>query len=114
MPHFVIECSENVIKLQSPKEIIEAVYQIAISSNLFAVGDIKVRIMPYTHYTVAGTDNDFIHVFAYIMQGRNTEQKAGLSNQMVRTLKTMLPNVPVISMNVMDFEKDSYCNRSMV
>jgi 5-carboxymethyl-2-hydroxymuconate isomerase len=114
MPHFVIECSENIIKLKTPEEIIEAVYNIAASTDLFAVGDIKVRIKTYTHYTVAGTSNDFAHVFAYIMQGRNTEQKANLSKQMVSKLKTMLPGVPVISMNIMDFEKATYCNKSMV
>lgn len=114
MPHFVIECSENIIKLRSPQEIIKAVYQIAESSGLFAVSDIKVRIMPYSLYTVAGTGNDFIHVFAYIMHGRNTEQKAGLSKQIVSKLKSMLPDVPVISMNVMDFEKATYCNKTIV
>ena len=114
MPHFVIECSENIIKLRSPEEIIQAINNIAASTNLFAVGDIKVRIKPYSLYTVAGTCNDFIHVFAYIMQGRNTEQKANLSKQMVSKLKSMFPDVPVISMNVMDFEKATYCNKSMV
>ena len=114
MPHFVIECSENIIKLKSPEEIIEAVYNIAESTNLFAVGDIKVRIMLYSLYTVAGTSNDFIHVFAYIMEGRNTAQKSNLSKQIVSKLKSMLPDVPVISMNVMDFEKATYFNKSMV
>ena len=114
MPHFVIECSENIIKIKMPEEIIQAVYNIALSTNLFAVGDIKVRIKTYTHYIVAGTTNDFVHVFGYIMQGRNTEQKANLSKQIVSKLKTMFPDVPVISMNVIDFEKATYCNKSMV
>ena len=114
MPHFVIECSENIIKLRSPEEIIQAINNIAASTNLFAVGDIKVRIKPYSLYTVAGTSNDFIHVFAYIMEGRNTGQKASLSKLMVSKLKTLFPDTPVISMNVMDFEKATYCNKSMV
>ena len=45
MPHFIIECSENIIKLKTPEEIIQAVYTIADATNLFAVGDIKVRII---------------------------------------------------------------------
>jgi len=114
MPHFVIECSENILKLRSAEEIISSVYEIAVSTNLFAIADIKVRIMPYSLYTVAGTNNDFIHVFAWIMQGRNTEQKAQLSKQVVSRLKSLLPAVPVISMNVMDFEKATYCNKPMV
>jgi 5-carboxymethyl-2-hydroxymuconate isomerase len=114
MPHFVIECSENIVKLKTPEEIILAVYNIAEATNLFAVGDIKARINPYTNYTVGGTKNDFIHVFGHIMQGRNTEQKANLSKQIITKLKSMFPDVPVISMNVIDFEKATYCNKSMV
>jgi 5-carboxymethyl-2-hydroxymuconate isomerase len=114
MPHFVIECSDTILKLKTPEEIIHTVYETANSTGLFAVADIKVRIMSYSRYTVAGTDNDFIHVFAYIMEGRNTEQKANLSKQIVSKLKSKLPDVPVISMNVMDFEKATYCNKAMV
>jgi len=114
MPHFVIDCSENIIKIKTPGEIIQAVHHVAEATGLFAVGDIKVRINPYSLFTVGGTGNDFIHVFGHIMQGRNTEQKAGLSKQMITKLKSMFPDVPVISMNVVDFEKATYCNKSMV
>jgi len=114
MPHFVIECSQNIIKLKTPEEIIREVYTIAEATGLFAVGDIKVRINPYTLFTVGGTTNDFIHVFGHIMQGRNTGQKAGLSRQIITKLKLMFPDVPVISMNVIDFEKATYCNKLMV
>ncbi|MEO6542115.1 MAG: 5-carboxymethyl-2-hydroxymuconate Delta-isomerase [Ferruginibacter sp.] len=114
MPHFVIDCSENIIKLKSPAEIIQAVYTIAEGTGLFADGDIKVRIKSYEYFTAGGGSNDFIHVFGYIMQGRNTEQKAGLSKKIITKLKSMFPDVPVISMNVIDFEKATYCNRTMV
>jgi len=114
MPHFVIDCSENIIQLRSPEEIIDAVYETAEATELFAKGDIKVRIKPFTLFTVAGTKNDFIHIFGHIMQGRNTEQKADLSKRMVARLKSMFPDVPVISMNVIDFEKATYCNKAMV
>jgi 5-carboxymethyl-2-hydroxymuconate isomerase len=43
MPHFVIECSENIIRIKSPKEIIQKVYDTAETTNLFDKGDIKVR-----------------------------------------------------------------------
>ena len=114
MPHFVIDCSENTIKIKTPQEIIQAVYHVAEATGLFAVGDIKVRINAFTFFTVGETGNDFIHVFGHIMQGRNTEQKTDLSKRIITKLKTMFPDVPVISMNVVDFEKATYCNKSMV
>ncbi|MDE1207394.1 5-carboxymethyl-2-hydroxymuconate Delta-isomerase [Tenacibaculum larymnensis] len=114
MPHFVIDCSENIIKLKSPKEIIQKVYDTAESTNLFDKRDIKVRINPFEYYTVGNTNDDFIHIFANIMEGRNTAQKKNLSEKIVTELKLMFPEVPIISINIRDFEKATYCNKSMV
>lgn len=114
MPHFVVDCSERVIKLETPEKIMQKVYDTAASTGLFAPGDIKVRINPFQYYNIGNTKDDFIHVFANIMQGRNTEQKANLSKQIVTELKAMFPEVPIISINIRDFEKATYCNKAMV
>ena len=114
MPHFVIDCSDNIIKIKSPKEIIQKVYDTAESTGLFDKGDIKVRINSFEYYTVGNTEDNFIHIFANIMEGRNVSQKKNLSNEIVSELKLMFPKVPVISINIRDFEKATYCNKSMV
>ncbi|WP_103070705.1 5-carboxymethyl-2-hydroxymuconate Delta-isomerase [Aquimarina sediminis] len=114
MPHFVLDCSDHIIQLKSPQEIIQAVYDTAKSTELFSKGDIKVRINPFKYYTIGNTQDDFIHVFGNIMEGRNETQKADLSKKIVKTLKEMFPDVPIISINIRDFEKSSYCNKSMV
>jgi 5-carboxymethyl-2-hydroxymuconate isomerase len=114
MPHFVIDCSEEILQLRSPVEIMQAVYETAESTGLFAEGDIKVRINPFTHFKLGPSKNNFIHVFGNIMEGRNLAQKATLSAKIVNELKKMFPNVPIISMNIREFEKASYCNRSML
>ena len=114
MPHFVIDCSKNIIEIKSPKEIIKRVYDTADSTNLFDKGDIKVRINPFEYYTIGNTSDDFIHIFANIMEGRTTAQKKNLSERIVTELKSMFPDVPIISINIRDFEKATYCNKSMV
>ena len=91
-----------------------AVYDTAEMTNLFAKGDIKVRINPFIHFKLGDSKDAFIHVFANIMQGRSIEQKSDLSKKIVARLATMFPGVPIISMNVIDFEKATYCNRSML
>jgi 5-carboxymethyl-2-hydroxymuconate isomerase len=68
---------------------------------------------PFKEFTVAHTHSDFIDVFGNIMEGRTPEQKSNLSRTIVTRLKE-LPDVPVISMNVREFEKAVYCNRHMV
>jgi len=114
MPHFVIECSENIINIKSPKEIIQKVYDTAESTHLFDKGDIKVRINPFKYYNIGNTEDDFIHIFANIMEGRTIAQKKNLSNRIIVELKSMFPEIPIISINIRDFEKATYCNKSMV
>ncbi|WP_299245201.1 5-carboxymethyl-2-hydroxymuconate Delta-isomerase [uncultured Aquimarina sp.] len=114
MPHFVIDCSENIIKTTSPQSIIQKVYDTAESTNLFDKGDIKVRINPFEFYTIGNTKDDFIHIFANIMEGRTVAQKKNLSERIITELKLMFPDVPIISINIRDFEKATYCNKSMV
>ena len=79
MPHFIIDCSENIIKQNSPDELMQAVFDVAEATGLFAVNDIKVRIRPYKYFKLATGKQDFIHIFGNIMEGRSTEQKAQLS-----------------------------------
>ena len=114
MPHFVIDCSENILNLKPPEEIMQAVYDVAESTNLFAEGDIKVRINPFKYFKLGDGKKDFIHIFGNIMEGRSISQRSDLSNKIITKLKSMFPGVPIISMNITEFEKATYCNRSMV
>ncbi|MFZ1688090.1 MAG: 5-carboxymethyl-2-hydroxymuconate Delta-isomerase [Flavobacteriales bacterium] len=114
MPHFILDLSPPVVTLVRPDALMHAVHDTADASGLFAKGDIKVRIRKYKQYLVGGAQQDFIHVFGYIMEGRMAEQKKALSVAIVTRLKELLPSVPVISMNVMEFEKATYTNRTMV
>lgn len=114
MPHFIIHCSEPVFKRTNPDQFMQMVYDQAESTGLFSPGDIKVRIQSFEHFNIGNSKDDFIHVFGNIMQGRTDEQKRNLSEKIVQRLKKEFSDVPIISMNVRDFEKASYMNRSMV
>ncbi|AUC82824.1 5-carboxymethyl-2-hydroxymuconate Delta-isomerase [Lacinutrix sp. Bg11-31] len=115
MPHFVIDCSENILNNVEAKSVLSKVHSTANNSLLFDEADIKVRLNPFKeNYLVGGKKETFIHVFANIMEGRTIEQKAKLSKSMVTELKTMFPDIPFIAINIRDFEKATYCNKSMV
>ena len=92
----------------------ELVYNTAKSTGLFEPMDIKVRINPFQYYHVNNSKDDFIHIFANIMEGRTTKQKADISKKIISELKVMFPEVPIISINIRDFEKATYCNKTMV
>ncbi|WDE01502.1 5-carboxymethyl-2-hydroxymuconate Delta-isomerase [Thalassomonas actiniarum] len=114
MPHFVVDCSAELLTLRSEEEIMHRLHVSAVESGLFKESEIKVRINPYSSYSIGGKREAFVHVFASIMQGRSTEQKAVLSSAMVTQLVAMFPEVANIAMNVSEFEKNTYCNRDML
>lgn len=114
MPHFILDCSESILDIYPEEKILEQIHLVANSTGLFDEGDIKVRVNPYKKYLVGGKREDFIHVFAYIMEGGSTEQKADLSKQVVQKLVSTFPNISKIAMNVYDFEKTTYWNRDML
>jgi 5-carboxymethyl-2-hydroxymuconate isomerase len=114
MPHFVIECSDDIINQKTPEEIMQAVYDAAEATDLFAKNDIKVRISPYKYYKLGETKKDFIHIFGNIMEGRSTEQKANLSRKIIEQLNQMFPDISILSINIREFEKETYCNKSLI
>ena len=116
MPHFVIDCSEDILKESefTILNILEEVHLVAEKTKLFDKKDIKVRLQPFEKYLVGGEKTHFIHVFANIMEGRTKKQKANLSQQMVRKLTEMFPDVPFVAMNIRDFEKETYANRTFL
>ncbi|PKG83522.1 5-carboxymethyl-2-hydroxymuconate isomerase [Colwellia sp. 75C3] len=114
MPHFVMDCSQNVLESHEEEFIIEQIHLTAYATELFDEGDIKVRINPFKKFIVGNKRDDFIHVFAHIMQGRTTAQKAILSKMIVAKLAAMFPDVTNIAMNISDFEQATYCNKAML
>jgi len=114
MPHFIIECSENIFEQKSPEEIMQAVYDAAEAVELFAVNDIKVRLRPFQYFKLGAGKKDFIHIFGYVMEGRSIEQKANLSRKIIDRLNKMLPDISILSINTSEFEKATYSNKALI
>lgn len=114
MPHFILDCTTEIIEMQDPQKTLQAVFETAFETGLFARNDIKVRLNPFEHSFVQGGKANFIHVFGNIMEGRTAAQKSNLSQMIVSKLNVLFPDVPIISMNIRDFTKESYFNKSMI
>jgi 5-carboxymethyl-2-hydroxymuconate isomerase len=114
MPHFIIDCSEDVLQQKTADEIMDAVYETADATGLFAPNDIKVRLQPFHYYRLGNHKKNFLHVFGYIMEGRNTGQKANLSQQISIRLTTLLPDISFLSVNINEFESATYSNKALI
>ena len=114
MPHFIIDCSENIIEQKSPDEIMQAVYETVKATGLFAENDIKVRLRPFQYFKLGQGKSDFIHIFGNVMKGRSEEQKTNLSRKIIERLNEMFPDISILSINICEFEKTTYCNKALI
>jgi len=111
MPHFIVDCSQNINRLTNPAHLVSAVHDAADESGLFDAGDTKVRCNFYDAYTVGGTSEDFVHVIGYLLSGRSDEQKRQLAARVVSRLMVLLPTVDTLSIDLRDIERTGYANR---
>ncbi|GEJ45229.1 5-carboxymethyl-2-hydroxymuconate Delta-isomerase [Chryseobacterium sp. ON_d1] len=114
MPHFIIDCSQDILQQRSPDELMDTVYKAADETGLFAPNDIKVRLQPYQYYRLGTDKRSFLHVFGYIMEGRSKEQKANLSRQICIRLSELLADISFLSVNISDFETATYSNKALI
>ena len=112
MPHFIVDCSQSILTHHDEDTINEQIHHTA--NALFAEHEIKVRVNPFSRYLVGNMQHEFIHVFGHIMEGRTSLQKAKPSKAIVTKLTQLFPDIDNIAMNVSDFEKATYCNKSQL
>jgi 5-carboxymethyl-2-hydroxymuconate isomerase len=114
MPHFIVECSHDILLQKTPDEILDSIYETADATGLFAPNDIKVRLQPYQYFRLGNGKKNFLHVFGYIMEGRTTVQKADLSKQISIKLTELLPKISFLSVNISEFEMATYSNKALI
>ena len=112
MPHFVIDCSDSILKYTTEERLLNEVFLAAESTQLFVKGEIKVRVNSFENWQVGDRKDDFIHVFSSIMEGRTSAQKKLLLDKIIEVLVTLFPEVYNIAMNISEFQKTLYLNRS--
>jgi 5-carboxymethyl-2-hydroxymuconate isomerase len=106
MPYFSLDCTERILVLKDPKVVLKEVLETAYSTGSFEKKNIKDRMDPFKYCLVREGENDFIHFFGNIMQGRTDEQKVNSPKMIAEKLKELFTELPIISINIRDFEKE--------
>lgn len=108
MPHIIIEyVDQQAIEAQIPK-LLMAVHECVAASGLYEPSHIKTRAYPFRFYSNAGGDKPYIHVQMRIKSGRNTEQKKQASEAVLAAIKKLQLPVQVVTVEVIDMDRDSY------
>ena len=108
MPHIIVEYSEQSVNRTQIKAVLEAVHRSIADSGLFEESHIKTRAYPFRDFTNAGGSEPYIHIQARIKSGRDAENKKRLSEEILGGLRPLNIPASVVTVEIIDMDRDSY------
>lgn len=108
MPHIIVEYAKNSLSDDEVHKILKTIHNASISSGLFDESHIKTRAYPFLSYTNAGKQDPYMHIQARIKSGRDLNNKKQLSKAIITDLEALNLKVSVITVEVIDMDRDSY------
>ena len=111
MPHFVIEYSREVEAKYDINKVMQIVYDSGVASGVMQASDIKVRARPYDFYRLLNEGDSFLHVTAFLLDGRTNKQKESVALILRENLQLYLNDVTSISIDIRDMNREAYKKR---
>ena len=108
MPHIIVEYAEQLANDEQIDVILKTVHKAIADSGLFKANQIKTRAYPFRSFTNAGGSDSYIHIQARIKSGRDTDNKKQLGEVILAGLSTLDIPASVITVEIIDMERDSY------
>ena len=111
MPHIVIEHSSDGQAAFDAAALMQALHDAAAATGVVQAADLKIRVMPYADYLVAGRRDGFCHVTLSMLEGRTAAQKVALSEALRAVMTRLLPDTRSLSVDIRDMDAVAYKKR---
>ena len=108
MPHIVFEYSNNLDSDIKSSDALKLAHKTVVDSGLFNPEAVKARAISYNDYVLPEGASNFLHITISILTGRDMSERKSLSNTIFETIKTAIPAVEKLSVNIHEMEADSY------
>ena len=108
MPHIIVEYSEKLLDDAEVHTMLKTIHRSIADSGLFKGNQIKTRAYPFREFTNAAGSDPYIHIQARIKVGRDADNKKRLGDEILAGLKTLNIQASVITVEVIDMDRDSY------
>jgi 5-carboxymethyl-2-hydroxymuconate isomerase len=108
VPHIIVEYAQILASDAEVDAMLLAVHQSIANSGLFKANQIKTRAYPFRGFTNAGGASPYIHVQARIKSGRDADNKKRLGEEILSGLSTLNIPASVITVEIIDMDRDSY------
>jgi len=108
MPHIIVEYAEQLAEETDIATLLETVHHAVADSGLFLAQQIKTRAYPFRQFTHGGGSDPYIHIQARIKAGRDADNKKRLGEEILAGLTKLHIAAPVITVEIIDMDRDSY------
>ena len=108
MPHIILEYPEGCLLEPLVNKALRSIHASAAASDLFEISHIRTRAYSFKQYTHGDNDKAYIHIQARIKSGRDTDEKKRLSDSILLGLRNLDLPVAVITIEVVDMNRESY------
>lgn len=108
MPHIIVEYPEQMDKDIQVDVMLNTIHHSIAGSGLFKADQIKTRAYAFRAFTNAGGSEPYIHIQARIKSGRDVANKKQLGEVILKGLSVLAISASVITVEVIDMERDSY------
>lgn len=115
MPHLYVEYSANLQPALPEAALLEQLnHAVCSHPTITDEADVKSRIRADQTYRIGldSTGRAYVHVELRLMAGRSAEVKKALSDAIAQVLRTAVPEVPgleiQLSADIVDMDKGSY------
>lgn len=113
MPHIIVEHSAAIADNTDMEKLCRSLFEATNATGVFPKPeDIKVRTAPTNHWYQDVENSSFVHVTVRLLSGRTTEQMQAVTNSILVALVAQLPDVPNITVDIKEINRDTYAKRT--
>ncbi|SFJ84406.1 5-carboxymethyl-2-hydroxymuconate Delta-isomerase [Celeribacter neptunius] len=111
MPHVVIDFSEGLERSHDMSRLCNDVFEALILDVEINAPALKIRARPQPYFKIGTEPATFAHATLYLLEGRDDETKARLSDIVLHAMDGVLPTVGSLSVDVRDMNTAAYAKR---
>ncbi len=108
MPHFIIEHGNALGSEAELQKAMQTVANCVQDYNFMEAKNVKVRVLPFTHFLALDGRSSFIHITVRILEGRTDEMKTQISTSLRDAFVQAFEKVQSISIDIVDMNARCY------
>ncbi len=114
MPHIIVEYAAPLASQYDFDALCKELVAAAMNTSAFETPeDIKVRMLPASHWYQKVENSTFAHLTVRLLTGRTLAQKQEVTNAILQAAAARLTDVGSISVDIKEIERDTYVKRAL-